>query len=87
MLGWALVINNLGRRRYPLHWWAPGRTFVIDPEEVHDESLRQMENTDVEREEREEGDLALESDEFESKFSERRENSAINSPGASGPAL
>ena len=20
MLGWALIINNLGRRRYPLHW-------------------------------------------------------------------
>lgn len=28
MLGWALVINNLGRRRYPIYWWAPGQTFV-----------------------------------------------------------
>jgi len=28
MLGWALIINNLGRRRYPLYWWAPGQTFV-----------------------------------------------------------
>jgi len=24
MLGWALVINNLGRRRYPAYWWSPG---------------------------------------------------------------
>lgn len=28
MLGWALIINNLGRRRYPLYLWAPGKTFV-----------------------------------------------------------
>ncbi|KAJ9130978.1 HPP family protein [Pleurostoma richardsiae] len=28
MLGWALIINNLGRRRYPIYWWAPGQTFV-----------------------------------------------------------
>lgn len=31
MLGWALLINNLGRRRYPQYWWAPRRTFVRDP--------------------------------------------------------
>jgi hypothetical protein len=23
MLGWALLINNVGRRRYPAYWWAP----------------------------------------------------------------
>jgi len=28
MLGWALIINNLGRRRYPMYWWAPGQTLV-----------------------------------------------------------
>ena len=28
MLGWALVINNLGRRRYPMYWWSPGEVFV-----------------------------------------------------------
>jgi CBS-domain-containing membrane protein len=28
MLAWALVINNLGRRRYPIYWWAAGKTFV-----------------------------------------------------------
>jgi hypothetical protein len=33
MFGWALLINNLGRRRYPQYWWAPGKTFVHeDPE-------------------------------------------------------
>ena len=31
MLGWALVINNLGRRRYPQYWWSPERVFVKDP--------------------------------------------------------
>lgn len=29
MLGWALIINNVGRRRYPLHWWAPVRQVVV----------------------------------------------------------
>jgi 4-amino-4-deoxy-L-arabinose transferase-like glycosyltransferase len=28
MLGWALVINNLGRRRYPMYWWSPGVRFL-----------------------------------------------------------
>lgn len=23
MLGWALIINNIGRRRYPVYWWQP----------------------------------------------------------------
>ncbi|WWC65409.1 uncharacterized protein I303_108027 [Kwoniella dejecticola CBS 10117] len=26
LLGWALVINNLGRRRYPVYWWTPPST-------------------------------------------------------------
>lgn len=30
MFGWALIINNPGRRRYPQYWWAPERTFVLD---------------------------------------------------------
>lgn len=63
MLGWALIINNVGRRRYPLHWWAPGPTFVWDPVEEHHESLREVEEGEIEREETEEGDLAVESDE------------------------
>ncbi|QKX64641.1 uncharacterized protein TRUGW13939_11816 [Talaromyces rugulosus] len=37
MLGWALIINNVGRRRYPLHWWAAGRTFVCVPQEDQSE--------------------------------------------------
>ncbi|EHK23106.1 uncharacterized protein TRIVIDRAFT_60083 [Trichoderma virens Gv29-8] len=28
MLGWALIINNVGRRRYPVFWWKPGKVFV-----------------------------------------------------------
>ena len=86
MLGWALLINNLGRRRYPLHWWAPGRTFVVDPEEVHDEPLRQMEEADVQRDDQEEGDLSVESDETGSKLGKKRRESPSSSPEASGIA-
>ena len=32
MLGCALLLNNLGRGRYPVYWWAPGRTMVREPE-------------------------------------------------------
>jgi len=32
MLGWALLINNVGRKRYPVYWWAPGQTFVKEAE-------------------------------------------------------
>jgi CBS-domain-containing membrane protein len=41
MFGWALIINNLGRRRYPIYWWSPQRTFVIDdaPEPPEDEEI------------------------------------------------
>lgn len=63
--GWALVINNLGHRRYPLHWWAPGPTFVRDPVEEHDDSLREFEEGEIQREATEEGDLAVESDRFQ----------------------
>lgn len=62
------MINNLGRRRYPLHWWAPGPTFVRDPVEEHDESLRRIEEGEIHREETEEGNLALESDNASSQL-------------------
>ncbi|WVW81022.1 hypothetical protein I302_103013 [Kwoniella bestiolae CBS 10118] len=33
LIAWALIINNLGRRRYPVYWWNPQRYFVKpDPE-------------------------------------------------------
>jgi hypothetical protein len=41
MLSWAVLINNLGRRRYPLHWWHPDSQFVrtvAEREEVKEES-------------------------------------------------
>lgn len=28
MLGWACLIDNLGRRRYTLYWWSPSSTWV-----------------------------------------------------------
>ncbi|KAL4781667.1 HPP family-domain-containing protein [Aspergillus varians] len=54
MLGWALLINNLGRRRYPLHWWAAGVTFVRTLDDEHRESIRQDEEAQADEEEREE---------------------------------
>ncbi|KAH0847573.1 hypothetical protein AYO21_01458 [Fonsecaea monophora] len=58
MLGWAVIINNVGRRRYPLHWWAPGATFVHAEE---DSALEKAEEGEIEREEMEEGELERES--------------------------
>lgn len=86
MLGWALFINNLGRRRYPLHWWAPGPTFVRDPVEHDDESLRQVEEGEIQREETEEGDLAVESDDTDSRLEEPISSPAENTkPSKKGP--
>ncbi|KAK5355047.1 hypothetical protein LTR11_011843 [Exophiala xenobiotica] len=67
MLGWALIINNVGRRRYPLHWWAPGATFVDDDE---DSQLEKAEEGEVEREEMEEGELERESTAASERMSE-----------------
>lgn len=53
MLGWALIVNNLGRRRYPLHWWSPNMVFVRE-----DTTAKAMEEGKEEaREEEEEGTL------------------------------
>lgn len=57
MLGWAMIINNLGRRRYPLHWWAPGATFVSE----QTDEVREMEEAKRRRECREEGVFRRES--------------------------
>ena len=47
MLGWALIINYLGRRRYPVYWLAAGKTFVSATPAVHEkerrDELREME--------------------------------------------
>ena len=61
MLGWALIINNLGRRRYPFYWWAPGPTFVRDPNEEDNADVAAMEEGEAKREEFEEGALRRES--------------------------
>ena len=47
MLGWALIINNLGRRRYPIYWWAAGKTFV-SAKPLANEKERQRELREVE---------------------------------------
>ncbi|KAJ9211105.1 hypothetical protein DTO166G4_7242 [Paecilomyces variotii] len=90
MLGWALVINNVGRRRYPLHWWAPGPVFVIPPEEQPDAQLgaqeEAQEEVDIQREVTEEGSLRAESDPSETITMERdgrREGSVYSERRAS----
>jgi hypothetical protein len=47
MLGWALIVNNLGRRRYPIYWWSPGATFV-STSEAKDAEMRKDELMEVE---------------------------------------
>jgi CBS-domain-containing membrane protein len=66
MLTWALIINNIGRRRYPTHWWAPGVTMVRKPlDEL--EAARQKREADAEsrRERQEEGMFVVESNDIE----------------------
>lgn len=62
MLGWAMIINNLGRRRYPLHWWSPEPTFVRQSDDTEpgaeNEELEAMEEA---RERHEEGMFQRES--------------------------
>ncbi|WVO25104.1 uncharacterized protein IAS62_006490 [Cryptococcus decagattii] len=48
MQGWAFIINNLGRRRYPVYWWSPAQVFVRpevsnqdDDEEIALETLQE----------------------------------------------
>ena len=58
MLAWALIINNLGRRRYPVHWWAPGVTFVQKkPTENGQNQYAAMEEARIKQEKREQGEL------------------------------
>lgn len=65
MLGWAMIINNLGRRRYPLHWWAPGATFVRESNAgIDEDQLNAIEEARVDQEDRQEG--ALERENIES---------------------
>ncbi|WWD08492.1 hypothetical protein V865_006604 [Kwoniella europaea PYCC6329] len=44
LIGWALLINNLGRRRYPVYWWNPQRYFVKpDPDSKEEDQDHQKE--------------------------------------------
>ena len=82
MLGWALIINNVGRRCYPLYWWAPGPTFVMNPVEEPKGSLRKAEEGETEREQTDEGNLAEESDEPGSRLDQIVSDSAPNPPAS-----
>lgn len=42
MLGWALIINNIGRRRYPMYWWTSDSMLRQDHKDERDE-MRMME--------------------------------------------
>lgn len=49
MLGWALLLNNLGRRRYPIYWWTPESTLVVGDtrSNTQDEEKKQIRESDV----------------------------------------
>lgn len=38
MFGWALIINNIGRRRYPTYWFSGSTVFVKAPAKVDPEA-------------------------------------------------
>jgi hypothetical protein len=40
-----MIINNIGRRKYPQYWWAPGRQFVVDPATVSNGDEEMAETT------------------------------------------
>ena len=48
MLAWALLINNLGRRRYPIYWWKPEQCFVTklipEPLNAEEKALRSLQD-------------------------------------------
>lgn len=37
MLGWAMIVNNLGRRRYPVYWWSMHASLVSNESETLEE--------------------------------------------------
>lgn len=43
MLGWALIINNVGRRRYPIYWWSPGSSLVRNAVDEEELALKELE--------------------------------------------
>lgn len=51
MLAWALIINNLGRRRYPIYWWLP-ESFLVssnlnEMDETEEDNLRELEEGEL----------------------------------------
>lgn len=43
MLGWAMIVNNLGRRRYPLYWWSSETSWVADVSENSEQRKLELE--------------------------------------------
>ena len=44
MLGWACIINNLGRRRYPIYWWSPSSNWTrARDDNEEEENLKTLE--------------------------------------------
>jgi len=78
MLGWALIINNLGRRRYPMYWWHPDHIFIapITERELmrRESQLSRIEEGEV----RESGTPTLETEEEEEAVFERLESGEEN---------
>lgn len=75
MLGWALIINNVGRRRYPVFWWKSGRVFVSTTKaEKKKETRRELREVEL-------GLRTAEDDVFDPRLGEA--DSPVN--GGNGP--
>ena len=50
MLGWACIINNLCRRRYPIYWWSPESNWLQGGDDTEkEENLKTLEEGKMRR--------------------------------------
>lgn len=72
-----MIINNLGRRRYPMHWWTPQSIFVREPKSEPEEKIFERREADeISQEHHDEGIFRRESIESSGgvEAAERRED-------------
>lgn len=85
-LGWALIINNLGRRRYPIYWWSPEVSFVSEGgkylmRESEDDTLKELEEGKLRQ--AEDGGRTAEALYMERMYTQASGRSRRNSRGSS----
>ncbi|ADV22188.1 HPP family protein [Cryptococcus gattii E566] len=80
MQGWAFIINNLGRRRYPVYWWSPAQVFV------RPEVSKQEDDEEIALETLQEGPFRRGSRQYEF-YTNSSGQSDITVAGAEGPEI